>query len=432
MLMSRAEAATRPRSSIFESFRVEAFAVLVLAVLVPSMLMSRPFLLEKSNAAKLVGGVDQVILGAAIGAVLGLFLLRRVTAFPGSRVFSYIVPSYATSYGLVFAAFFFLRLDYSRAYLGTSFVFAAVTSYAIHFYLLRATTKPFYIVPFGKTAALTELPYVEWIPLTEPVMPPGRETVIVADLRYDHDDNWERMLAEAAVNGHPVYHVKQIRESLTGRVSIEHLSENSFGSLLPNLAYRKMKRGFDLLLTLVALPILIVPMLLIALLVKIDSEGPVLFKQERMGYRGRPFMVWKFRTMRECTSEEAARDGFITIDDDQRVTRLGRFLRRTRIDELPQMWNIIKGEMSWIGPRPEAVALSTWYEQEIPFYSYRHIVRPGISGWAQVNQGHVADLASVHYKLNYDFFYIKHFSGWLDLLILLKTVGTVVSGFGAK
>jgi len=173
-------------------------------------------------------------------------------------------------------------------------------------------------------------------------------------------------------------------------------------------------------------------MLLVALLVKIDSKGPALFKQERMGYRGRPFMVWKFRTMRECTPEEAARDGFITTDDDHRVTRLGRFLRRTRIDELPQMWNIIKGEMSWIGPRPEAVALSTWYEQEIPFYSYRHIVRPGISGWAQVNQGHVADLASVHYKLNYDFFYIKHFSGWLDLLILLKTVGTVVSGFGAK
>ncbi|MBW8911654.1 MAG: sugar transferase, partial [Sphingomonas sp.] len=312
--MSRATAATRPRSSIFESFRVEAFAVLVLAVLVPSMLISRPFLLDNPNAAILIGGIDNVILGAAIGAVLGLFLLRRVTAFPGSRVFSYIIPTYATSYGLVFATFFFLRLDYSRAYLGTSFALAAVTSYTIHFYLLRTTTKPFYIVPYGKTAALAELPNVEWIPLTEPIMPPGRETVIVADLRYDHDDDWERMLAEAAVNGHPVYHVKQIRESLTGRVSIEHLSENSFGSLLPNLAYRKMKRGFDLLLTLVALPILIGPMLLIALLVKIDSKGPVLFKQERMGYRGRPFMVWKFRTMCECTPEEAARDGFITTD----------------------------------------------------------------------------------------------------------------------
>ena len=426
MLMSRAKAATRPRSSIFESFRVEAFAVLVLAVLVPSMLISRPILLDNPNAATLVGGVDNVILGAAIGAILGLFLLRRVTAFPGSRVFSYIIPTYATSYGLVFAAFFFLRLDYSRAYLGTSAALAAVTSYTIHFYLLRATTKPFYIVPFGKTSALTELPNVEWIPLTEPVMPPGRETVIVADLRYDHDDDWERMLAEAAVNGHPVYHVKQIRESLTGRVSIEHLSENSFGSLLPNLAYRKMKRGFDLLLTLVALPILIVPMLLIALLVKIDSTGPVLFKQERMGYRGRPFMVWKFRTMRECTPEEAARDGFITTDDDQRVTRLGRFLRRTRIDELPQFWNVLCGEMSFVGPRPERPEFVSKLSEEIPFYGQRHAVRPGLTGWAQVRHAYGSTVEDALQKLQYDLYYIKHQSIAFDLFIVLETIKTVV------
>ncbi len=431
MLMSRAGAATRPRSSIFESFRVEALAVLALAVAVPSLFIDRPFLQQNPGASSLIP-VDNVIAGSVVGAVLGIIMLRRVTAFPGSRVFSYIVPTYATSYGLVVAAFFFLRLDYSRAYLTTSFVLAAATSYAIHFYLMRSSTKPFYIVPFGKTSVLTELPNVDWIPLTEPVMPAARDAIIVADLRYDHDDEWERMLAEAAVNGHSVYHVKQIRESLTGRVSIEHLSENSFGSLLPNLAYRKMKRGIDMIITLAVLPVLIVPMLIVAIWVRFDSKGPAFFRQERMGYRGKPFMVWKFRTMRECTPEEAGRDGFITDSDDARITRLGRVLRRTRFDELPQMWNIIKGEMSWIGPRPEAVALSAWYEQEIPFYSYRHIVRPGISGWAQVNQGHVADLASVHYKLNYDFFYIKHFSGWLDLLILLRTVGTVISGFGAK
>jgi len=432
MLMSRASAATRARSSIFESFRVEALAVLVIAVLVPSMFIERPFLARNPNAVTIVGSVDNVIVAAVVGAILGLILLRRVTAFPGSRVFSYIVPSYATSYGLVVAAFFFLRFDYSRGYLASSFALAAATSYAIHFYLMRKTIKPFYIVPFGKTAALTELPNVEWIPLAEPRIPEVRDAVIVADLRYDHDDEWERMLAEAAVRGHPIYHVKQIRESLTGRVSIEHLSENSFGSLLPNLAYRKMKRGIDMLITLAVLPILIVPMLIVALLVRLDSKGPAFFRQERMGYRGKPFTVWKFRTMTICTDEAAARDGYITADADDRVTRLGRFLRRTRIDELPQMINIVRGEMSWIGPRPEAVALADWYEQEIPFYSYRHIVRPGITGWAQVNQGHVADLASVHHKLNYDFFYIKHFSGWLDVLILLRTVGTVISGFGAK
>src|SRR3569623_405392 len=431
MLMGRTTAAVRARSSIFESFRVEAVTVLVLAVAVPWMLFSRPFISVNPNAATLVGRFDNVILGSIFAGILGLFLLRRVIAFPGSRVFSYIVPSFLTSYGLVVVAFLLLRLDYSRGFLITSFALASATSYAIHFYLRRRGTKPFYIVPFGKTASLTEIADVEWIPLTEPRIPPGRGVVIVADLRFDHDDAWERMLAEAAIQGHPIYHTKQIRESLTGRVSIEHLSENSFGSLLPNLAYRKIKRAIDLAFTLAILPILIVPMILVAVAIRIDSRGPAFFRQERMGYRGKPFHVWKFRTM-TAGNHDADRDGYITLDDDQRITRLGRLLRRTRFDELPQMLNIMLGEMSWIGPRPEAVALSSWYEQEIPFYSYRHIVRTGISGWAQVNQGHVADLASVHSKLNYDFFYIKNFSGWLDLLILLKTIGTVLTGYGAK
>lgn len=406
--------------------------VLAVSVLAPSLVSERPLIESNPNAITLLGSIDNVILGAALGAVLGLFLLRRVTAFPGSRVFSYIIPSYASGYGAIVAAFFFLRFDYSRAYLASSFFLAVMTSYAIHFYLMRKTTKPFYVVPFGKTAALTEIPNVLWIPLHEPKVPSVRDAVIVADLRFDHDDEWERMLAEAAIRGHPIYHIKQIRESLTGRVAIEHLSENSFGSLLPNLAYRKMKRGIDLLITLAVLPVLIVPMLIVAILIRLDSKGPIIFSQERMGYRGKPFTVFKFRTMAECVAPESEREGYITTDEDQRITRLGRVLRRTRFDELPQMWNIILGEMSWIGPRPEAVALSDWYEQEIPFYSYRHIVRPGISGWAQVNQGHVADLASVHSKLHYDFYYIKNFSGWLDLLILLKTVSTVISGFGAK
>src|SRR5690606_16681183 len=107
-------------------------------------------------------------------------------------------------------------------------------------------------------------------------------------------------------------------------------------------------------------------------------------------------------------------------------------LRRSRIDELPQIYNILKGEMSWIGPRPEAEVLSQWYEAELPFYRYRHIVPPGITGWAQVNQGHVADLAEVNFKLHYDFYYIKNFSPWLDALIMFKTIQTVLSGFGSR
>jgi lipopolysaccharide/colanic/teichoic acid biosynthesis glycosyltransferase len=114
------------------------------------------------------------------------------------------------------------------------------------------------------------------------------------------------------------------------------------------------------------------------------------------------------------------------------VTRLGRFLRRTRIDELPQMINIVLGEMSWIGPRPEALVLSEHYEARIPFYRYRHIVYPGISGWAQVNQGHVTQVEDVQEKLHFDFYYIKHFSPWIDALIIARTFRTVFTGFGSR
>jgi lipopolysaccharide/colanic/teichoic acid biosynthesis glycosyltransferase len=122
----------------------------------------------------------------------------------------------------------------------------------------------------------------------------------------------------------------------------------------------------------------------------------------------------------------------ITREGDARITRLGRFLRRSRIDELPQIINILMGHMSWIGPRPEAAALSQWYEGEIPFYRYRHVVVPGITGWAQVSQGHVAELDDVKTKLQYDFYYIRNFSVWLDLLIIAKTIKTMLNGFGSK
>jgi lipopolysaccharide/colanic/teichoic acid biosynthesis glycosyltransferase len=126
------------------------------------------------------------------------------------------------------------------------------------------------------------------------------------------------------------------------------------------------------------------------------------------------------------------RRALMTEQDDDRITSVGRVLRKLRLDELPQIINILKWEMSWIGPRPEAAVLSKWYTDEIPFYRYRHVVKPGITGWAQVNQGHVAEVDQVIEKLHYDFYYIKYFSPWLDVLIVFRTIKTMLSGFGAR
>lgn len=373
-----------------------------------------------------------ISLGMALAALL---IFRRVTAFPGARGLGFIVPAFSTTFGLGAALLLLLRIPYSGPMLLTGYVASVAVSFLFGLLESRVPVGRFYYVPEGNTGIVSDTPDIDWVQMTEAVLPASVDARIVADLRHTHSAEWERMLAEAAIAGIPVYHTKQLRESLTGRVQIEHLSENSFGSLIPALAYRGVKRTIDIVSSLVLLPILAPFLLAVAVLVRISSPGPIIFRQRRMGYRGQAFSMLKFRTMTDRSSEplgSASRAEAITQDDDARITPIGRFLRKSRIDELPQIINILRGEMSWIGPRPEAVPLSEWYESEIPFYRYRHIVRPGITGWAQVNQGHVAQLDDVNVKLHYDFYYIKFFSFWLDVLISLRTIRIMLTGFGAK
>jgi len=380
-------------------------------------------------------GLPSSFVAATVAVASGLLIVRKVTAFPGTRALRYVLPAFVSSYGIALACIFALRLEYSRIYFASSFLLALTGTFAIASYLLHRVKRLFYIVPGTGVEACSVAARVAWIALEEPRVPHDRNAVIVADFRQNHPPEWERMLAEAAVQGHLVYHSKQLLESLTGRVTIEHLSENSFGSLLPNLAWRKIKRAMDLLSALALLPFLLPLFGIIAVLIKLDTSGPVLFRQFRMGAGGKPFRVFKFRTMYSGWSTDKqieARRSAMTLAGDPRITRVGSSLRRLRIDELPQIFNIILGQMSWIGPRPEAIPLSQWYEAEIPFYFYRHIVLPGISGWAQVNQGHVTDIGDVTTKLEYDFYYIKNFSVWLDILIALRTLRIVLTGFGSK
>jgi lipopolysaccharide/colanic/teichoic acid biosynthesis glycosyltransferase len=200
---------------------------------------------------------------------------------------------------------------------------------------------------------------------------------------------------------------------------------------VPSRGYFYFKSAIDFAVAVICLPLLLPLLALIVIIIRLDSKGPALFRQRRVGYAGRNIIVYKFRTMRISDLIDD-RESAITRDGDDRITRVGRVLRNLRLDEIPQVFNILKFEMSWIGPRPEAEVLSTWYASELPFYPYRHVVKPGISGWAQVNQGHVASMDEVHRKLQYDFYYIKYFSPWLDLLILVRTIRTMLTGDGAK
>lgn len=429
MLMTR-EPILQDRQTLWRSFRLQLLASLLASVVVPALFFI-PYLVQSGLAAE---GVYNSIMAASFACLLGTTLQRKVTAFPGARELSYVLPSYLSSYAIALAIIFALRWNYNRPFLGLSLAASIAAAFVLSIYVRRYSRRRFFVVPFGRIDLIHSTPEADWVLLKEPRPPADPNAVIVADLKYDHAPEWERMLAEAAIRGHVVYHTKQLRESLTGRVSIDHLSENSFGSLVPNLAYVKAKRFIDLAAALMMVPLLLPVFAVVAVLIKLDSRGPVFFRQDRMGYRGRIFSMVKFRTMhvRDAAGEADEIGDAMTHENDARVTGIGRFLRQTRIDELPQVLNIILGEMSWIGPRPEAIALSAWYDREIPFYVYRHIVRPGITGWAQVNQGHVTDISSISAKLNYDFYYIKSFSFWLDILITLRTVKTMISGFGAR
>ena len=414
------------------SFIAQLLLTVLFGVAAPTLLIGRiwfenadDFLLQPSSVITIVG--------AAIAVTMAVIILRKFAAYPGMPELSYILPVHIGTFGVIATTILLARLPYSAAFLSITFLATLFVTFAFTSLLRRSRATQYRLVAGGKVGRLTDLPGFSYEVLDQPVLPFQDEVAIVADLHHDHSAEWERLLAEAALQSMPVYHYKQVYEAFTGMVQIEHLSENSLGSLLPSRSYTSVKQLFDILFCAIALPLMAVPLLLTAIAIKIESRGPVFFRQLRIGYRGQPFRVIKFRTMRPALEEKlGVREAAITRANDVRITKLGRFLRRTRIDELPQIINILRGEMSLIGPRPEAIALSEWYQQELPFYDYRHIVRPGITGWAQINQGHVTDIEAIDAKLQYDFFYIKNFSYWLDILISIRTLAVILSGFGAK
>jgi len=368
-----------------------------------------------------------------VGAILvGSWLMRNVATYPGSEALASTLPSFFAAFGFLMIVFIFARIPYNRTILLIGFTVSFTWFFVLEMLRQRVRHLRIGILPFGDITPFISSPNVYCRVLKVAGENVDDLDAIAADFRTDLPREWDRQLADYALARIPVYHIKHLVESLTGQVELEHLSENSFGSLAPRQDYMLVKGVIDWLMALV-MGVALLPLLFtIGLLVRVTSSGPALFRQERIGYQGRPFIVFKFRTMKVASAGGDLRSLAITREKDNRVTSIGRFLRASRIDELPQLLNILRGEMSWIGPRPEAAVLSRWYESEIPFYRYRHIVRPGIAGWAQVCQGHVANIDEVRSKLHYDFYYIKHYSPWIDLLIVVRTIRTMITGFGAR
>jgi sugar transferase (PEP-CTERM system associated) len=222
-------------------------------------------------------------------------------------------------------------------------------------------------------------------------------------------------------------------ERETGRVDLDTVNPSwlifsdgfSSGRAVSSVAKRLFDITASLLLLLLTLPIIV----LFAILVMLDSKGPAFYRQNRVGLFGQNFDVIKLRSMR--TNAEVAGAQFAQTNDP-RVTRIGRFIRKVRIDELPQTWSVLKGEMSFVGPRPERPEFVADLEEKLPFYAERHMVKPGITGWAQINYPYGANLEDSRHKLEYDLYYAKNYTPFLDLIILLQTLRVVLWHEGAR
>ena len=356
--------------------------------------------------------------------------VRLVSRFPGDRSLVSIAPIVVAWYSLSLIFVFFTSLPYSVVYLGLSFLLCMLLVYLDYQYFEKNKPLNLAYYPIGRADIVESIPGANWIRMDTPALPAQRIDGVVTDLHAPAlTDEWQKFLAQCTLKHVPVYNIRQIQESLTGRVKIRHMYENDLGSLLPSETYSVLKRIWETALVLLSMPVVLPIMIVTGIAIKLESEGPMLFLQKRVGQFGKEFTIYKFRSMCRDSEKDGAQ---FAQAGDMRVTRIGKFIRKTRIDELPQFFNIIRGEMALIGPRPEQKVFVDQFEEQIPFYNYRHIVKPGISGWAQTVHGYAADADETQVKIEHDFYYIKYFSFWLDVIIVFKTIRTMLTGFGAR
>ena len=269
-------------------------------------------------------------------------------------------------------------------------------------------------------------------PIIEKIENEGVRLVVVSG---KDNETFTKHLFPLLASGATVIELGDFYEQITGKVSLEIFSDMWFVKNLEDLnanVYKIMKRFLDTVIGIIGLLLLMALYAPVALLIKLDSRGPIIFKQKRVGKKNEVFTMYKFRTMKALSPDGSAETAGARWADeyDTRVTKVGRFLRKTRLDELPQFLNILRGDMSFVGPRPERPEFVKDLSKKIPYYNMRHLVRPGLTGWAQINFEYGNSIEDARTKLQYEIYYAKKRSVALDVTIILKTIRTVLTRQG--
>ncbi len=283
--------------------------------------------------------------------------------------------------------------------------------------------------PAKRAQVLSGLVVLGGEPELLPIVRQHRVEEIILAITHGLSDKLFRAILDAKEIGVKITPMPILFEQITGRVPVEYVGDSWYVALpLDNASTSGIalvsKRAFDIVAASIGLIAFGVLLPFIALAIRLDSRGPIFYLQARVGQGGRVFTVRKLRTM--VTDAEQAGRAVWASKNDPRITRVGKFLRKTHLDELPQLWNILRGEMSVVGPRPERPEFVAQLEKQIPFYRLRHSVKPGMAGWALIKAGYVDNLESARLRVEYDLYYIKHQSIWLDFWILFQTVGQVL------
>lgn len=350
-------------------------------------------------------------------AIIGLQLKGRLAHRLNSAMIMVICVHAA-----ILVAVVSFRLYYSRPIMLSAFLASLVIVNCLVVLSERTRPRRMGIVP---QATSNEL--IDWVGprgqviLSEKV-PPTTFDLVLADLSREMDPRWNRYIANAMLSGVEVRHLAEYVEGLRGRVSAD-LFQVDHVLLDPRAkVYLHLKRYVDVLLVLLLLPIAAPLAIFGALAIAVSMGRPILFVQDRIGLEGTTFRIYKLRTMEPEGQQLPGNVRTATKVGDRRVTPLGQWLRLYRLDELPQLWNVLRGDMSMVGPRPEQPHLCSEYANAMPTFPCRHLVRPGITGWAQVRFGYACDERETREKLSYDLYYTKYISAALDLKILLETI----------
>lgn len=369
-------------------------------------------------------------------SLTGLMIVNLIVRFPRVNWMAAHIVGILISQGalLLFVAIF--RFYYSRPFIIFGSLFLMIWVLLGYYLLILPGRIELMLIEDTISKKLKEIrrPFIKWIEVSTPEEVnsylSGRLHYrgIVSNL-YGLTPEWKIFLEEMKLQGVPIYHSVYLFENFTGRIPADSPTEHLLMNLNLPVGYLIIKRFFEILLILISLPLILPLVIITSVLIKIDSPGKVFFPQERVGFQGKIFRMLKFRSMTENNEEDSFS---FASKQDERTTRIGRIIRKLHIDELPQFWNVLVGDMSLIGPRPEQIGFTEKYNKVIPAYKYRNIIRPGITGWAQVNSGYADTTDTNRLKLEYDLFYVNKISLWLDLLIIFKTIKILLTTEGAR